>query len=78
MPQVPEHEAPDARGNEAGGRLTREIVDGAPALVSGNGPVTAVWREVEWPQEKRVRFARLILKPADIEEDDEEEDKRAT
>lgn len=78
MPQRPEREASEARSNEAGGRLTREIVDGSPALVSRNGPVTAVWREVEWSKEKRVRFARLILKMTEAEEDEGEEGKRAT
>lgn len=78
MPQRPESEAPEARSNEAGGRLTREIVDGSPALVSRNGPVTAIWREVEWSKEKRIRFAQLILKMAEAEEDEDKQGKRAT
>lgn len=78
MAQEQEREASAVGSQENSKRFTREIVDGVPALVRRNGPVTAVWREVEWSKEKRARFAQLILKMAEAEEDEDDEGKQAT
>ena len=71
MAQEPQHEASAAANQQTSGGFTREIVDGAPALVRRNGPVTAVWREVEWTDAQKERFARFMLKVATSEDQSE-------